>query len=208
MRSKRKEKSKNTKKGIWSFKSGLQTLTNAIEKKFAGQDKVREVEIINITKQDDIFIVQTTADTYHCHSLALASPPSASSKLLENISKTASNILSSIPLAPICVAHVSSSEASKIPAGWNAYSRSEKIRDSGVLLVLKLLNSGSFDKNELMTVFIGGMLNQKFINKEKEEIETVITKDLKTLLNLDANKLKFIKLTKWFNCIPQLTEGQ
>ncbi len=140
-----------------------------------------------------------------CKQLVLASPPSSSSKILKDLLPEASKILSEIPLAPIAVVHLSTSEVEKIPSGFGMLiPRSEKIETLGVLFSSKTFANRAPEGKELLTVFIGGTMNPDLIEKSEDEITSIVKRDLKTLLSLNNENLKVEEVTKWKACIPQL----
>ena len=138
--------------------------------------------------------------------MILASPPSASSKLISSISTESSEILAEvIPLAPISVLHYSTNEESKIPHGFGMLiPRSENIQTLGVLFSSRTFKYRAPEGRQLLSIFIGGMLNPDLIKKSDLDIKKIVESDLNTLLGLDSNNLEFLKITKWENSIPQL----
>ncbi len=203
MRKLKKQKTKR-RKGLWSFKRGLQSLTNAIAAKL-GNKILLNTSIKSLEKIDGKFHLGTNNQTIICDHVVLASPPGASSKILAAALPKASKILADIPLAPIAVVHLNTDQIEKIPTGFGMLiPRSENIETLGVLFSSKTFAERAPNGRELLTVFIGGMLNKDLINKSEDEIVEIVKKELETVLLLDRNHLQLDRVTKWKSCIPQL----
>lgn len=196
-----KEKTAGPKGKLISFGEGLGELINALAQKL---EVHTENVVLRMRKFEDFFRLDVRGKKVETKSVVVASPAYTSSYLLKEVSFSASEEFDKIDYPPVVVVNVG--VEGKIPEGFGfLVPRVEKKRILGAMFMSKLFPGRAPQGKELLTVFLGGATDREVIELSEEEIENIVERELKEILQIDC--IDFMHVQKWKRAIPQYTLG-
>jgi oxygen-dependent protoporphyrinogen oxidase len=197
----------NRPRGLCSFRHGMGQLTSALADKLQGRCKTG-TRARSIRRADNQFVVETDTGPWRAPILVVAVPPGDASRLLTEQLPACSDILGAIPMAPMAVVYVGYRQhLEPIPDGFGFLApRGEGIRSLGVLFPSRLFEGRTPADCDLLTGYVGGMLDQEALTHDDETIGEIVINDLARLTGLSINP-SLIKTVRHQQAIPQLTQG-
>jgi oxygen-dependent protoporphyrinogen oxidase len=197
----------NRPRGLCSFRHGMGQLTSTLAVKLQGRCRTRTIAR-SIRRTDNQFVVETDTGPWRAPVLVIAVPPGDASRLLAEQLPICSNILGAIPMAPMAVAYLGYRQhLASIPDGFGfLVPRGEGIRSLGVLFPSRLFEGRTPAGCDLLTGYVGGMLDQEALTLDDETIGGIAIHDLARLAGLSPRP-SFMKIVKHPQAIPQLTHG-
>lgn len=206
--------SQRSKQKLLSFQDGIGAFPMALAKKL-GHDVVRlNAVVTNIQKIDQQYQVQTVSDTYQARSVVLTTPAETTSRLLIPLAPNTSELLLSIPYAPMNLVHLVF-EKEALPFQWDGFGflvPRKQSQSPYITLLGGIWNSSLFpDKYPsdiaVATHFQGGMFHPEISELSDDELVQKTLQDLKTVYQTDALIPVFTRVTRWPKAIPQYTLG-
>lgn len=202
------EKSRR-KKGIFSFKNGMETLpgalTAALGERFRGG-----VEVKSLNKEDDIYTLTLSGgEEVKAHDVVLSSPAYVNVEILSDVSPEASKYLRKIEYAPIAVVYLGfrrEDVAHSLDGFGCLIPKKEGKKLLGSLWSSSLFPGRSPEGMVSLTNFIGGARNREVVELPDDELLTAVTNDLKDIVGLKGEPL-FIRIIRHGMAIPQYNLG-
>lgn len=199
------------KRGLFSFRWGMGTLTARIEEEFKNRLYLKTaVEGID-RQQNGRFKVRLEGKILplEADAVVIATTAPAAAKLLMPLDHGIFEPLSSIPYAPLAVVHMAFNE-SDVPHSLDGFGvlipRKEGIRLLGSIWSSSLFPARCPKGEVLLTNFIGGATDPGILDLSDDEITAEVTRGLEALLKITA-KPRFTFLKRWGQSIPQYTIG-
>ncbi|MBL4709259.1 MAG: protoporphyrinogen oxidase [Flavobacteriales bacterium] len=200
------------KQKIFTFKTGLQHLTDSIENKIS--DHVRfQSSIHSIEQIDQGYQINYSQNNLEKSVLAdkviCCLPANITSKICSKLSSSFSQQLSKINYVPAVVVHLgfSSNQIKFNQKGFGILSRTmEKVPFLGVLFNSHFFPHVVQKNKELISVICGGSKYPELIHKSDQEIISEVTLSIKELLGISGN-FEMINLVRWKKGIPQYELG-
>ncbi len=230
-------KSEKTDKNFprtFSFKKGVQTLTEKLAEKL-GQNIKTETEILEISKSesgkwlitserkqsvDNVCESAKTAmenvDAGKLHllreefdALIISTPAASAAKLIGHLDMNLSIQLENIyypPVAMIFFGVKKSSLKQSLDGFGFLIPGSEKRRILGTIWNSAVFENRAPGGYHLLTTFVGGARNAGLFQKSDEDLLEIVYEELRDILGLNA-KPEFTHIKRWKNAIPQYEIG-
>lgn len=198
--------------GLMSFKWGMGTLTARLEEGMrqrimsgVAADRILMGDDGRFVVPIDVSAREITADAVI---LAVSAPEAA--RMLMEIEPEIVTPLMGISYASLVVAHVAYKKDS-LPRDFSGIGFVASKRSN--LRMLGLINSsGCFagkcrePSEVLYSVLYGGAMDPDFIDKDEDEIRSIVASDMEASLGIKA-QFDFISIQRWPEAIPQYTMG-
>ena len=199
----------------FSFREGMQTLTDALA---AALTDVRcGARVVRLARDADgsyVVTVDRTGDAEHAATLrgravVLAVPAHAGAALVRPLAPDAAESLEAIPYAPVVVV-VSVYRRSDVGHpldgfGFLAPAR-EQPRVLGTLFSSTMFEYRAPSETVVFTSFLGGRRNPALVSASDEELLQTVRTELERLIAARGTPL-FNEITRWPRAIPQYTFG-
>jgi oxygen-dependent protoporphyrinogen oxidase len=138
----------------------------------------------------------------------VAAPPHRAAPLLEPVDRRLADILASVILAPLAMVHMCHERG--LPEVPDAFGllvpRGEGLRTLGVLFPSRMFDDRAPAGGDLLTGFVGGMLDRDALELEDGELLDTVMGDLEGLLGLQRAPDR-VHVLRYDAAIPQLTHG-
>jgi protoporphyrinogen/coproporphyrinogen III oxidase len=199
---------------LFSFKRGLQTLTDALATAITASDggdiqlDTRSTSIRQLSNGG--WSVETTqGKTYHTRQLILSTPAHISARLLGDVDSELAESLATIeypPVASVVMGFERSQVAHPLDGFGLLLPSKEKKRTLGVLFSSTLFPNRTPEGKVLLTAFIGGRKTPDAAEGSDEELMNRVLADLAPLLGIKG-KPEFLRVKQWAQAIPQYEIG-
>lgn len=205
------EKSKNASSSF-SFRDGMQTLTDALAR--AVGDVACGVEVASVARTPDGgFEVrgQRGSERYRCtaRAVVVATPAYGAAPLVEAVAPAAAAALRSIPYPPVTVlvsAYRREDVAHPLDGfGFLAPAR-ERPRVLGTLFSSTMFEHRAPAGTVVLTSFVGGRRNPELAGADRADLEASVQSELERLIGVRAAPV-WTEETRWTRAIPQYTMG-
>lgn len=198
--------------GLGSFQAGMQTLPQAIESQLK-DSIIKNARVTSVRRIGASYQISYEEGGEEknilADSLIMATPAYVTANLLADISPELANILSKIEYAPIIVVHLGYKKDS-IPRKLDGFGflvpRKQKIRILGCLWSSALFPERAPSENELLTCFLGGMLDKEACDLSNEDIMQTVQKDMARTMKIKTPP-SFACITRYTHAIPQYNIG-
>lgn len=193
--------------GLCSFEKGLGQLSATLAEGLA--DNLRtSTAVESVVARDGGFEARVGGQVFSARRLVLAVPPHVASRLVTELDTQMSATLANIPMAPMAVVHMGHGQACRqIPDGFGFLApRGEGVRTLGVLFPSRLFAGRAPQGGDLLTGFVGGMLDQQALELSDSELESIVRSDLERLTGLGADP-DLVLVRRYEAAIPQFTMG-
>ena len=195
------------RKGLFSFRGGLDRLVEALALAL-GDAVVCDSAIERIECQGGRWQVASQGAKWTAEKLVIAIPPSEAGALLQQLDPEVGQQLRSIAMAPVAVVHLGfDRETEKVPAGFGyLVPRHYRMGSLGTIFVSRLFDGRAPDGVQLLTTFVGGVLDPEAIRKTDEELEAITREDLRHIMGIEATPC-YRRVLRHPSAIPQFTRG-
>jgi len=202
-------KKSSRRKGIFSFKSGMSALPEAIVKAL-GERFQGGVSVEAIEKKDDSYLVKTgEGKLIEANQVVLSSPAYVNAEILSALIPDAAQELAQIDYAPIAVVYLGF-EREKISHPLDGFGclipSKENKKLLGSLWSSSLFPGRAPEGMASLTCFMGGAKNRSLLDKKDDEIREDVLTDLKPMLHISGNP-SFSKIIRHKKAIPQYNIG-
>lgn len=199
---------------LFSFKRGLQTLTDALAKAItaSGRGDIQlDSSITHIRKlPGGGWSVETAqGKTVHTRQLILSTPAHISAQLLGEVDDALAESLAAIeypPVASVVMGFDRSQVAHPLDGFGLLLPSKEKKRTLGVLFSSTLFPNRTPEGKVLLTAFIGGRKHPEAAEGSDQERLDRVMGDLSPLLGIKG-KPEFLRVKHWARAIPQYEIG-
>jgi len=210
MRKRRREwkgKGISPRKGLFSFRYGLGHLTNTMAR-IIGERCMTSTAVRSVSRQNGIYRVLTEKGQFSAPNLVIAVPPRETGRLLRDIAADISELVSTIPMAPLAVVYLGyKSHLDEVPDGFGFLApRKQGVRSLGILFPSRLFDGRAPGNGDLLTGFVGGMMDWDALNLDDEGVVSIVQDDLDRLLNLTTEP-SFRMIRRHPHAIPQFVQG-
>jgi oxygen-dependent protoporphyrinogen oxidase len=165
-------------------------------------------EVQTIRRDNGCYVVQSAAGEFRSTQLVLAVPPTDAGRLLDPLDAELGGTLTSIPMSPVAVVHLGYPRgAAAVPDGFGFLApRGGGVRSLGVLFPSRLFEGRAPAGGDLLSAFVGGMLDPGALALTDDELIAIVCADLRKLTGLEEEP-GFTKVLRFPAAIPQLTLG-
>jgi protoporphyrinogen/coproporphyrinogen III oxidase len=195
------------RKGLFSFRGGLGRLSDGVAARLGERVHVRAA-VSSLARENGCWVVRGEAGELRSPKLVIAVPPSEAGRLLAGVDAELAALLQAIPMAPVAVVHMGYRQrAEAVPDGFGFLApRAEGVRGLGVLFPSRLFPDRAPEGGDLLTGFVGGMLDPGALDLNDGELLAVVERDLEKLLGMKGVP-DFVKVSRFPQAIPQCTMG-
>jgi oxygen-dependent protoporphyrinogen oxidase len=210
-RKKNADKSKNAASSF-SFREGMQTLTDALARAIGNVDcevNVRRVE----RRPDGSFVVAGErfgmAFERAASAVVVATPAYAAAEIVRDLAPEAAGALKEIPYPPVTVV-ASAYRRREIlhPLDGFGFLAPAKERPAvlGTLFSSTMFENRAPSEVAVLTTFVGGRRNPELATAGDAEVRSAVQSELSRLLGVGAEPM-WSEITRWTRAIPQYTMG-
>jgi len=208
MRSK-SEKTDNQFPRSFSFKNGIQTLTEKLAEAL-GEIVKTNTPILRIEKTaDEKFAVKTASEEKVFDAVIIAAPAEAAANLIENLDSDLTKKLVNIYYPPIAMVFFGMKKE-KIRFNLDGFGflvpSAEKRKILGTLWNSAVFENRAPAGYDLLTTFVGGSRDAELFEKSDEELAEIVYEELKSILGL-REMPEFSQIKRWRKAIPQYNLG-
>jgi oxygen-dependent protoporphyrinogen oxidase len=209
-RARNRERAKNTASSF-SFRNGMQTLTDALARALPGLET--GVRVARLARRDEgMFAVEAVRGrervAARSRAVVLAVPAEAAAGLVRPMAPAAAAALAAIPYAPVAVV-ASAYRRTDVHHALDGFGFLSP-RKEGRSILGTLFSSSMFDGRApadtvLLTTFVGGARNPELARSSVDAIAKQVERELAALLGAAAPQWQ--EVVQWPRAIPQYTLG-
>lgn len=195
------------RRGLWSFAEGLGQLTQAAAAALGPRCRCGEAAQ-RVVRADGRWTVELASGSLRAPRLVLAVPPQNAAHLLQDVDAALAGLLEDLPMAPVAVVQLGYREgAAAVPDGFGfLVPRGEGVRTLGVLFPSRLFAGRAPAGGDLLTGFVGGVLDRGALDLDDDALAAVVRADLQTLTGLRTPP-DLVRVRRVPAAIPQLVHG-
>jgi oxygen-dependent protoporphyrinogen oxidase len=210
----RKRKAEKSKSAAvsFSFREGMQTLTDALAAALSDlQCDARVVQLARDTEGSYVITAECDGDAEQrrARAIVLAVPAHAVAALVRTLAPDAAVALEAIPYAPVAVV-VSAYRRSDVGHSLDGFGflapAREQPRVLGSLFSSTMFEHRAPSDTVVFTSFLGGRRNPALVDATDEELLQTVHFELERLVAAPGTPL-FNEITRWPRAIPQYTFG-
>ncbi len=199
-----KEKAKPMGGDLWSFKSGMQALTNRLFEKYQEHIHLSE-DVQTISRTPNGFKVTTKKTSCEANEVFLCTPAYTASSLTQNLNPFLSQYLRQINYAPISVVGLiyRHADVKTCPPGFGyliASSQNKKVL--GALFTNQIFPEHGKNDAWGVRVMIGGIRFPDILSHTDEELIALAKDELRATLQITAQPIA-AHIRNWPRAIPQ-----
>lgn len=196
--------------GIFSFRDGMQTLTDALAARVQLRTGARVLRLERDAGGYAVaFEVREKMEKMTARSVIMAAPAEATAILTASLAPQASAVLGRIEYAPLAVI-VSAYECASLSHALEGFGAlmpaCERMQSLGSLFSHSLFANRAPPELALLTTFVGGMRQPELAREDDATITRRIEAENAQLYGA-AEKPVFIRVKRWPRAIPQYTRG-
>jgi oxygen-dependent protoporphyrinogen oxidase len=210
-RKKSNEKSKQSAK-TFSFKKGMQTLTDAIYLKIL-EDVYLNTSVNNISLKNDFgekrFSLNITKDVENItdgfDAVVISTPSYSSSELFKKLDSDFSSELHEIYYPPVNVIYTGFNQSKinhKLDGFGYLIPEQEKRKILGSLWSSSLFPGRAPEGYCALTSFVGGARSPKLTGMDDKDLVKITVEELNSVLGVNGEP-DYVKIVKWEKAIPQ-----
>lgn len=204
------EKSKQSAP-MFTFRAGMQTLTDALARRLNRVECGHEVTGIAVDGEHYVLeaVSAGVRSVYRARAVVLAIPAWAAATLMAPLAADAAAALAGIPYPPVAVVH-STYRHGAIAHALDGFGmlvpQVENRQILGTIFSSSLFAERAPQGRHLLTTFIGGARQSALARLDKAEIAAIAQAEHADLLGASANP-EFVKVRQWAQAIPQYNIG-
>jgi oxygen-dependent protoporphyrinogen oxidase len=201
-----------TSGGSFSFRNGVQTLTDALARTVGRIAFGTEVVRLERRLDGNWLLGGTRAGesfAREARSVVLATPAFVSAGLVRELAPAAAQALSEIPYAPIAIvasAYRRADIAHSLAGFGFLVPKREQRKILGTLFSSSMFEGRAADETVLLTSFVGGMRQPELAAKPDDELAAIVHGELQALVGA-GNAPLWTEATRWSHAIPQYSLG-
>lgn len=196
-----KAEGKAIRRGLWSYKGGLGTLTGKLAEKL-GDHVVTNISVEDLQYKDGLYSVNGKK----ARSVVIATPPPATGMILQSLLPQLNGQFQKIPMSPVSVLHwqVDDPENS-YPAGFGfLMPRVFDLRVLGTLFPSQLFDDRIEKGRQLFVSFYGGMTDPAAMDLDDETLTSLMIKEHRRIFKRNLDGLEILRIIRYPGAIPQL----
>lgn len=190
-----------------SFRDGLESLPHRLAERIG--DVRTGVACRRIVRTGTGFRAETDAGPVDARKIILAVPADAAARLLDEATAGASRAFAEIPYAPVAVVALGYRREDVVHAldGFGfLVPRRQGLRILGCLFPSSIFPERAPDRHVALTVFVGGRTDPEIVERNNEDVLTVVEGDLQRALGIRGEPVYHI-VRRWPRAIPQYEIG-
>jgi oxygen-dependent protoporphyrinogen oxidase len=209
-RARNQEKSKQAAP-MFSFRDGMQTLTDAIARRLAHVELATAADHIMPGKGCQEVTLNSTHGQriLRARAVVLATPAHVAAKLVAPFSSETGVALAAIPYPPVAVA-ISAYRRESIRHALDGFGvlvpQRERKNTLGSIFSSTLFENRAPRECALITTFVGGMRQPELARRDESEIAGIVQSEHAQMLGARA-RAEFVRVRHWAHAIPQYTLG-
>lgn len=193
----------------FSFKKGVQTLTDKLAEKLSDSVKTN-IQVESIEKlANGKWSVKADSDENIFDALIISTPAEIAAELIKNADANLSEHLKNIyypPVAMVFFGVKKESLAQKLDGFGFLIPSAEKRRILGTIWNSAVFENRAPDGYHLLTTFVGGARNAELFEKSDDELFQIVYEELNSILGL-REKPELMHIKRWRRAIPQYLLG-
>jgi oxygen-dependent protoporphyrinogen oxidase len=192
-----------------SFRDGMQTLTNSLERAIAGRVDILHAEATDITRNGDGWQVRVGSDTISARNVAICCPAHVNARLLEASAAPLAAELSAIPYSSaILVMQVYDAAALGHPLDGFGFlvPRGERKTMAAATFVNTKWPQRTPPGLAAIRAFIVGRQAVELADASEAEVLSLMRDDIRTFMGVTAYPM-FHTFYRWPNSMPQYVVG-
>ena len=198
--------------GLLSFKAGNEALVNTLAKAL-GPALRCDVKISDLRQTGGTFRLSAQSpfgpQEYSCDRLVLATPTTATGKMLQGIAPSAAAALKAIPYASVAVVSLAY-QRKNVGHSLNGFGflapRSSGIRTLGSVWNSSLFPGRASQDHVLLTNFIGGATDPDAATLTTDELQALVHQEIAPILKISGDPTAS-HVTRYSTAIPQYNLG-
>lgn len=194
-----------------SFRHGLETLVNALEKKLNDSGVVIRCDTIveKIERTANGWTINTSDENFLTDELCLALPSHRTAALVEDVSPELANKLKAIKFASTATINLAY-RRSQIKHPLNGFGFVVPYIEKRTVIACTFCNvkfaGRAPDDGVLLRAFVGGALQPEMFELSDDEMTRKVKEDLAEVLGITGEPL-FVEIARWTNSMPQYEVG-
>ncbi len=191
-----------------TFKNGMQTLVNELEKRI-GTAARKDCGELQIRKTDGQIEITTAGNRELFDVVAICTPAYAAADLIGHLDSYLASELAGIYYPPVSVVYTgfSDGDVGVRPDGFGFLVPGiEKRRILGCLWTSSVFDGRAPKGYHLFTTFIGGSRNAEFGHSGEDDLAAIALDELRVLMKVSGTPV-FTAVKKWARAIPQYNIG-
>ena len=209
-RARNSEKSKQSAP-MFSFREGMQTLTDAIARRLARVEL--GAEVVNVVPGNGGYVVTASGANglreFRARAVVLATPAYAAARLVAPFAASAAAALAAVCYPPVAVAF-SVYRRSAVTHALDGFGmlipECERRQILGTIFSSMLFENRAPGGLILLTSFVGGTRQPELAQRDEQAIADVVQSELAAVLGASASP-EFVRVKRWPSAIPQYTLG-
>lgn len=195
------------RRGLWSFGKGLGQLSGALAESLGPLFRAG-TPVEQLGRGEGGYRLGGEQGELSTHHLVLAVPPPEAATLLAGVDQELAGLLSGIPMAPVAVASLGfQKRQDSLPDGFGFLApRNEGVRSLGVLFPSRIFHGRAPEGGDLLTAYVGGMLNPGALELSDQALAELVRQDL-TRLTGSVGRPDLVRVVRHRTAIPQLVVG-
>ncbi len=202
---KRIPKGERVQRRLISWENGLAALIGSLSGELAGSILTGFGEITIQKDGAKGYLILSPQGSVSAEKIVFTTPVPTTQKILAPLLDSPAKNLSSIPYVPMVAVHLGF-DREQIAHALDGFGvlirRGLGIRILGTLFSSSLFPGRAPEGKVLLTVFIGGRLDQDIMDLSDDEIRKIVLKELSGLLQIKGSE-EFVKIKRWAKAIPQ-----
>ena len=198
--------------GSFSFRNGMQTLTDALAR--AVGRVTFSAEVVRLERRPDgtWLLTGTRAGepfVREARNVVLATPAFVGASLVGELAPAAAQALADIPYAPIAIvasAHRRADIGHSLMGFGFLVPKREQRKILGTLFSSSMFEDRAPPETVLLTSFVGGMRQPELATKPDDELVALVHGELSALVGA-SNPAQWTEITRWSHAIPQYNLG-
>jgi len=196
----------------FSFRNGMQTLTDALARTIERVTTSTRVERIERDAGGNWIVTgkrEGEAVRRRARAVILAVPAAEASALLHDLAPQAAKDLATIEyaaVASVATAYRRTDVADPLAGFGFLVPRKENRRILGSLFSSSMFEHRAPPHAVLLTTFVGGMRDRDVLRNSDDEIAAIVTNELRALVGARGDPL-WLAITRWPRAIPQYALG-
>jgi len=196
--------SRSRKRGLLSFREGLETLPRRMARELGGKLRLR-CAVESVDRVGRGWRISQGAASVEVERVCIATPARQAARLVEGVAPAAAAALSAIPHAPLAVVHLSAPARAEQGFGHLVVPQAGR-RILGAIWSSCLFAGRAPADRALYTVFLGGTRDPEALALTDEQIVEVASRDLSTALEMPPT-FEPVRVTRYAAAIPQYDLG-
>lgn len=199
------ERDKKATKEVFSVKGGLSGLIHALVKKIGEERIFFNQQGVTIKPKEDAYLVQSESQAWNVSTVIVSSGAHEIPQMLPFLSSEQKEAFSSLQYARVVEIALGFREWKGRPldgfGGLIPHREGRKLL--GALFLSSFLKDRAPENGALLTLFLGGVRNDKIVDLPDEEIKQIVKEEMMDLFYLPEFDPDLLEISRYQHAIPQ-----